>query len=162
MDDIDHIKQQWADQRPEFDTKPTELIGRLLRVSQFVSQQMENTFAKHGLNQAGFDVLATLVREGPPHSLTPNGLLARMMVTSGTMTNRIDQLEKQGLVRRQRSDRDRRSVVVTLTEKGLTVINATLEDHLITQASLVSTLNIEQRGRLTGLLKEWQKGSQIP
>lgn len=123
MDDIDTIKAQWAQQRPDLDTDPMALIGQLMRVSQHLSRQMADTFAQFDLTSASFDVLATLLRSGPPHALSPNQLLSTMMITSGTMTNRIDQLEKQQLVKRIRSTEDRRSVQIALTDKGRRLID---------------------------------------
>lgn len=66
MDEIGLIKAQWKKQRPDLDTEPMALLGRLQRLSQHVALEMTETFAHHGLNGAGFDVLATLLLSGPP------------------------------------------------------------------------------------------------
>ena len=153
MFDMDEIKAQWAQQRPDLDTEPMELIGRLIRLSTHLSQEMGETFARHGLSAASFDVLATLLRSGPPHALSPNQLLATMMVTSGTMTNRIDQLEKEGLVSRVQNPKDKRSVLVKLTEKGRRIIDDAVTDHVETQTRLVSVIDEHQRDDLNALLK---------
>jgi len=153
MDEIDTIRAQWAQQRPDLDTAPMGLIGRLGRVAQYLSQEMEVTFARHGLTRAGFDVLATLLRSGPPHALTPNQLLATMMITSGTMTNRIDQLEQAGLVERVRNAGDKRSVLVGLTQAGREVIEAAVTDHVATQTRLVAALAPNERSQLDDLLR---------
>lgn len=153
MFDMDEIKAQWAQQRPDLDTEPMELIGRLIRLSAHLSQEMGETFARHGLSAASFDVLATLLRSGPPHALSPNQLLATMMVTSGTMTNRIDQLEKESLVSRVQNPKDKRSVLVKLTEKGRQSIDGAVTDHVDTQTRLVSVIDEHQRDDLNALLK---------
>lgn len=155
MDDVDRIKAQWAKQRPDLNTDPMALIGRLMRVSQHLSQGMAETFAQFGLTAAGFDVLATLLRSGPPHALSPNQLLSTMMITSGTMTNRIDQLEKQELVERIKSTEDRRSVQIALTEKGRALIDDAVTAHVSTQANLVSTLSTKEHGMLDQILKTY-------
>src|SRR6266446_4422527 len=72
-------------------------------------------FADHGLETWEFDVLSALRRQGPPFQLTPGALLRATLVTSGTMTNRIDRLVRKGLVRREPDPRDKRGVLVTLT-----------------------------------------------
>ena len=144
-----------ARQRPDLDTKPMELIGQLIRLSAHLSQEMAATFARHGLNAASFDVLATLLRAGPPHALSPNQLLATMMVTSGTMTNRIDQLEKEGFVARIQNLKDKRSVLVKLTEKGYLIIDTAVTDHVETQTSLISAIDERQRDHLNALLKSY-------
>lgn len=101
MDAVDRILKQWAIARPDLDTSAMGPIYRLSRVFYHLTRRMGETFARHGLNAAGFDVLATLRRSPPPHALSPGELMASMMITSGTMTNRVDQLAKAGLVTRQ-------------------------------------------------------------
>ncbi len=155
MFDMDEIIAQWAKQRPDLDTQPMALIGRLIRLSAHISEEMNKTFAIHGLNGASFDVLATLLRSGPPHALSPNQLLATMMVTSGTMTNRIDQLEKDTLVARAKNPGDKRSIRVQLTAKGLRVIDAAVTDHVKTQTRLVGGVSGRQRAELNALLQSY-------
>ncbi|SMC14588.1 HTH-type transcriptional regulator MhqR [Roseovarius aestuarii] len=134
------------------------LIGRFKRVMAQLSREMAETWAEHGLNAASFDVLATLRRSGPPYALSPSDLIASTMVTSGTMTNRIDQLEKAGLVVRKQSDEDRRSFLISLTDEGFRVIDEAVTAHVETQARLVSGLSEEDREKLDALLKVFLAG----
>lgn len=129
------------------------LLGRLKRLTLHVGREMEKTWGEFGLNAASFDVLATLRRSGPPFSLSPGDLIASTMVTSGTMTNRIDQLEKAGLVVRSQSREDGRSFQISLTDKGFQVIDEAVAAHVRTQAELVSGLSAEEQRALDGLLK---------
>jgi DNA-binding MarR family transcriptional regulator len=152
MDRVDEILAQWHRERPDLDVAPMALIGRIRRISQHLSRAMEVTFARHGLTGASFDVLATLRRSGPPYRLSPGDLLATMMITSGTMTNRIDQLEKAGFVERSHNPDDRRSVIISLTEKGFAVIDAAVTEHVATQARLTSGLSKEDSAALNALL----------
>ena len=153
MDDIDNIIAQWAAQRPDLNTDPMALIGRLGRLRSRLADEMAKTFAKHGLTSASFDVLATLLRSGPPHALTPNQLLDTMMITSGTMTNRIDQLVRAGLVKRVPNPDDKRSVSVALTDKGRAVIDRAVTDHVATQERIVSVIDPDEQAQLNALLK---------
>jgi len=157
MDRVDEIRVQWNRERPDLDVAPMELIGRFKRISQHLSQGMDKTFAAYGLNGASFDVLATLRRSGPPYRLSPGDLLATMMVTSGTMTNRIDQLEKAGLVKRIHNPKDGRSVIISLTDKGFAIIDAAVAEHVETQARLTSGLSVKERATLNGLLRKYLK-----
>lgn len=152
MFDIEDIRAQWAKQRPDIDTAPMGVIGRVIRLSALYSEEMGKTFATHGLSAASFDVLATLLRSGPPHALSPNQLLATMMVTSGTMTNRIDQLEKEGLVARIPNPEDKRSVHVKLTANGIRKIDAAVSDHVAVQKRLVEGLSEMDRTELNAIL----------
>jgi DNA-binding MarR family transcriptional regulator len=155
MDPVDDILAQWRRERPDLDVTPMGLIGRLNRLARQLSREMEATFRAHGLNGASFDVLATLRRSGPPYALSPGRLMATMMITSGTMTNRIDQLEKAGLVTRSANPDDARSFIVGLTEQGFTVIDAAVTDHAVTQARLVARLPEADRAALDRLLRRY-------
>ncbi|AOU98414.1 transcriptional regulator [Acidihalobacter yilgarnensis] len=119
MDKIDQILAQWQRERPDIDVTPMGVIGRSLRIANYFSREMEKTFTEYGLNAAGFDLLATLRRSGPPYRLLPGDLMETMMITSGTMTNRIDRLVQSGLVERQQNPEDGRSVFIALTKATL-------------------------------------------
>ena len=155
MDHVDKILAQWRQERPDLDVAPMGLIGRAKRLTQCLGREMEKTWAEFGLNSASFDVLATLRRSGAPFSLSPGDLMASTMVTSGTMTNRIDQLEKAGLVERKQSAEDGRSFQVRLTDKGFALIEEAVAAHVATQERLVSGLSPEDQRTLDGLLKSF-------
>jgi DNA-binding MarR family transcriptional regulator len=155
MDPVDAILAQWACARPDLDTGPMGLIGRVLRIQRHLMRGMERTLAAHGLTFAGFDVLATLRRAGHPDGLAPGALLAEMMVTSGTMTNRVDQLAAQGLVERRPNPADGRGVIVRLTARGLATIDAAVVDHVARQAELVAGLDPDAMTLLLPLLRRW-------
>lgn len=158
MDHVDGILAQWNRERPDLDVTPMGLFGRMKRLSQHLGREMEKTFAEHGLNSASFDVLATLRRSGPPYSLSPGDLLATMMITSGTLTNRIDQLEKTGLVERTHNPEDRRSFIISLTERGFATIEAAVTAHVATQAQLSSILSADENAALNALLGKYLAG----
>ena len=155
MDRVDKAIKQWNQERPDLDVSSMALIGRFKRISQCLGQEMAKTFSEHGLNPANFDVLATLRRSGSPYALSPNDLISSTMVTSGTMTNRIDQLIKAGLVERVKNPNDGRSVVVSLTEAGFKVIDSALVDHAATQSKLTSGLSSDEQKRLNTLLRKF-------
>ncbi len=155
MDRVDDILGQWRQERPDLDTGPMGIIGRVLRLAKHLQRDMERTLERHGLTFASFDVLATLRRSGPPYRLSPGDLLATMIVSSGTMTNRIDQLEKAGLVQRQANPDDGRSVLIALTDAGFGVVERALADHVATQARLTALLTGEEQERVRALLSRW-------
>jgi DNA-binding MarR family transcriptional regulator len=152
MDHVDTIIAQWKRERQELDTQPMALIGRLKRVSQYLTVGMGKTFKQFGLNSASFDVLATLRRSGEPFALSPSELMKTMMITSGTMTNRLDQLEKVQLVERIKNPKDGRGFLIQLTQKGMVLINKVMTSHVETQKSLVSALSEDERQQLNNLL----------
>ncbi len=133
-------------------------IGRIKRLNQHLVHGMEKSWSAHGLNGASFDVLATLRRAGSPYALSPGDLMVSTMVTSGTMTHRIDQLEKAGLVERVRNPDDGRSFLISLSPRGQALIDEAVTAHVETQAKLVAILTDEQRAQLDELLRQFLEG----
>lgn len=157
MDRIDKITKQWQRERPDLDVSPMGLIGRLGNITLHLSREMEKIFSQFGLNTSSFDVLATLRRAGDPYTLSPGEMLSTLMVTSGTMTNRIDQLEKAGWVIRKVNPEDGRGFLVSLTPEGLELINQVIEAHVENQKRLVSGLSQQEQQALNQLLKVFLK-----
>ncbi len=155
MDHVDRILAQWRKERPDLDVAPMGLIGRVKRLMANLSREMEKTWAEYGLSTASFDVLATLRRSGRPFTLSPGDLMASTMVTSGTMTNRIDQLQKAGLVDRVPNPKDGRGFLISLTDEGFQVIDKAVAAHVKTQAKLVAGLSKKEQRELDALLKTW-------
>ena len=106
-DAVDKILAQWHQKRPDLDVSPMGLIGRTTRLASYLRKAIGKTFAEYGLQPGEFDVMATLRRSGAPYQLSPTELFKTMMVSSGTMTNRIDRLEDAGLVESIPDERDR-------------------------------------------------------
>tara|TARA_R110001599_G_scaffold10190_1_gene50414 strand:- start:362 stop:850 length:489 start_codon:yes stop_codon:yes gene_type:complete len=158
MDHVDHILKQWRQERPDLDVAPMGTIGRVKRLNHTLMRAMEKTWAKYGLTDASFDVLATLRREGAPYALSPSDLMASTMVTSGTMTHRIHQLEKVGLIKRVKNPDDGRGFLISLSQRGFDLIDEAVAAHVETQAQLVSGLTVEQRAQLDALLKQFLAG----
>ena len=155
MDRVDQIIDQWRRERPDIASDSMGLFGRMKRLIAHLTPELETVFAEHGLSAAGFDVLATLRRSGQPYALTPSDLIAWTMVTSGTMTNRIDRLIDEGMVERRRNPADGRGFVIALTRKGKKVIDAAVGDHVANQKRLMSALTEKERAMLDDLLKTW-------
>lgn len=155
MDRVDRILAQWHRERPDLDVSAMGLLGRLGRLSTHIGREIEKTFAERGLSSSSFDVLATLRRSGPPFRLSPGDLLATTMVSSGTMTNRIDQLEKAGLVERLDNPDDRRGVIIALTEEGLKRVDEAATAHVSNQQRVVAELSPEERANLDALLRKY-------
>ena len=140
MDHVDKILAQWRAERPDLDVRAMGLFGRMARLMGHLRGAIDANLATHGLTAANFDVLATLRRAGAPYALSPGDLLATMMITSGTLTSRIDQLEKMGLVARTANPQDGRSVIVRLTPTGFDLIEVAVTSHVATQTRLVAGL----------------------
>jgi DNA-binding MarR family transcriptional regulator len=152
-DAVDVILQQWAIERPDVDTEAMGLVGRISRLERVLRPELDAVFVEFGLESWEFDVLATLRRSGDPFELAVGELLKSMMVTSGTMTNRIDRLAGRGLVERQATNDDRRMVIVKLTRTGHTLIDQAVPAHTVNLTRLVSGLGSSDRDRFGSLLR---------
>lgn len=145
--------EQWRRERPEFDLLPMEILGRMAELAQIIGRDhLEPLFAEYGLQRGEFDVLATLRRSGKPFALTPTALYEATMVSSGGMTNRLDRLERAGLVERRPNPNDRRGTIVALSDRGLELIDRAVEAHLENEHRVLSGLNPDEKQQLNALL----------
>ena len=154
-DHVDRVVQQWKAERPDYDLAPVEIIGRAGRIMEHVDRALEAKFEEFQMSRASFDVLAALRRSGKPYKLTQRDLMRSLFRTSGSMSLRIDSLQKQGLVVRSPDKEDRRSVFVTLTPKGVELLETVIPEHLENESSLVAGLNRAERSQLVALLRKW-------
>jgi DNA-binding MarR family transcriptional regulator len=152
-DEVDDLVVAWRAQRPDLDVEPMQVLSRISRLARHLDIARRGAFADHGLESWEFDVLSALRRQGPPFQLTPGALLRATLVTSGTMTNRIDRLAAAGLVRRKPDPRDKRGVLVTLTGQGRQSVDAALADLLRRERVLLAGLNAVDRRQLADLMR---------
>lgn len=152
-DEVDRITEAWRRERPDVDVSPLQVLSRVSRLSRLLDSARRQAFAAHGVETWEFDVLAALRRAGEPYALSPGQLGAQTLVTSGTMTNRIDRLEGRGLVRREPDPHDRRGVRVVLTESGLRCVDAAFVDLVAREQDLLAALPPDQQGELSDRLR---------
>jgi DNA-binding MarR family transcriptional regulator len=154
MDEVDRIVTAWRRERPDLDVGPLEVLSRLTRLARYLDRARSAAFARHGLVTWEFDVLAALRRAGEPYQLSPGQLVGQTMVTSGTMTNRIDRLAGRGLVHRLPDPADGRGVMVRLDESGRRLADAALADLLQIESGLLAILDPGEREELSRLLRD--------
>ncbi len=152
-DEVDDLVAAWRAQRPDLDVEPLQVLSRISRLARHLDIARRGAFANHELESWEFDVLSALRRQGPPFQLTPGALLRATLVTSGTMTNRIDRLAAKGLVRREPDPADRRGVLVTLTGRGRERVDAALADLLHSERALLAGLDGRERRQLADLMR---------
>jgi DNA-binding MarR family transcriptional regulator len=153
-DEVDDLVAAWHAQRPDLDVEPLQVLSRVSRLARHLDRARRAAFAGRGLQPWEFDVLAALRRQGAPYQLSPGELLRITLVTSGTMTNRIDRLEKAGLVARRRDLQDKRGVLVMLTPEGSARVDAALTDLLTSEQALLHPISARSRHTLAGLLRD--------
>jgi DNA-binding MarR family transcriptional regulator len=152
-DEVDQLVEAWQRERSDLDLRPMEVLSRVSRVNHHLDKARRQAFAEHGLESWEFDVLAALRRAGEPYELSPGRLIRETLVTSGTMTNRVDRLAARGLVERLPDPRDRRGVLVRLTDEGRRTVDGALEGLLSRERPLLEGLNAADQKRLAALLR---------
>ncbi len=152
-DDVDEIVASWHRERPDLDTAPLAVLSRVSRLAKRLDVERGQSFGTHGIESWEFDVLSALRRAGEPYRLTPSALVQQTLVTSGTMTNRVSRLEYRGLVERTPDPRDGRGVLVSLTPRGLEVVDAAMAELLQRERELVAELTEQDLDALAGLLR---------
>lgn len=152
-DEVDRLVSAWERQRPDLDVSPFQVLSRVTRLARHLDIARREAFADHDIESGEFDVLSTLRRSGEPFELTPSQLLQHTLVTSGTMTNRIDRLVEKGLVSREPDPRDGRGVLVRLTQRGQVRVDAALTELLDRERELLRGLSDDQRKQMGDMLR---------
>jgi DNA-binding MarR family transcriptional regulator len=152
-DEVDRIVDAWRRERPDLDPAPLHVFSRISRLARHLELARRAAFTSRGLEPWSFDVLSALRRAGEPYQLTPGLLMSQTLVSSGTMTNRIDRLVAAGLVERHGHPSDRRVVVVRLTEPGKAAVDDAMAELLEYESSLLGNLEPSQREVLTQTLR---------
>lgn len=152
-DEVDLLAEAWHRERPELDLSPVEVFSRISRLSRHLDLARREAFSSHLLEPWEFDVLAALRRAGRPYQLTPGRLTRETMVTSGTMTHRVDRLTTRRLVRRTPDPDDRRGVLVGLTRTGRRAVDTAFEELLARERALLDALSAVDRTALATLLR---------
>lgn len=152
-DEVDHIVAAWRRERPDLDVSPLHILSRISRVARRLDQARKAAYTRHGLDSWGFEVLTALRRAGEPYQRSPGQLVTETMVTSGTMTNRVDRLVDSGDVLRLPDPNDRRGVLVQLTDQGRDRVDAALADLLAHEQVLLRALDEHQSAALTTALR---------
>jgi DNA-binding MarR family transcriptional regulator len=157
-DEVDRIVNAWSEQRPDLDFSPLEVFSRVDRLSRHLDRARREVFRRSEIELWEWDVLSALRRAGAPFQLSPKQLLQQTLVSSGTMTNRIDRLVDRRFVRRESDPDDGRSILVTLTDDGRIRVDAAITRLVDVEAELLRPLPRAERERLAALLRKLSLG----
>lgn len=144
----------WARERSDLDVSPLQVWSRITRLSRHLARARSAAFAASELESWEFDVLAALRRAGAPYRSSPSALMQQNLVSSGTMTNRIDRLVRRGLVERHTDPRDGRGILVQMTDEGRERADAAITRLLAAEAELLERLPKADVERLTSVLRK--------
>lgn len=152
-DEVDRLVEAWERERPDLEVRPMQVLSRVSRLGHHLDRARRQAFAEHGVEPWEFDVLAALRRAGAPYELSPGRLIRETLVTSGTMTNRVDRLAARGFVERLPDPSDRRGVLVRLTDDGRAKVDGALASLLERERALLAGLDAPAQARLAALLR---------
>jgi len=152
-DEVDRLVEAWQRERSDLDLGPVEVFSRIGRLNLLLDRARRQAFAEHSIESWEFDVLAALRRAGRPYELSPGRLIKETLVTSGTMTNRVDRLTQRGLVERLPDPRDRRGVLVRLTRQGKRTVDGAFTALLAREQELLAGITTAQREELAATLR---------
>lgn len=153
QDEVDRIVAAWGRERADLDFGPLEVLSRVDRLARHLDRARRAAFDASDMEPWEFDVLSALRRAGEPYELSPKTLLQQTLVSSGTMTNRVDRLAARGLVGRRTDPKDGRGILVALTTKGRVAVDAAIADLLTAERDILSGVSDAEQDQLAGLLR---------
>ena len=153
-DEVDRIVEAWSRERPDLDFAPLQVLSRVGRLAKHLDRARRAAFGASGLESWDFDVLSALRRAGAPYELSPKALIQQTLVSSGTMTNRIDRLVERMLVERRTDPSDGRGVLVSLTGEGKQRVDTAISALVAAETIVLENLAPLDQDRLAGLLRK--------
>jgi MarR family 2-MHQ and catechol resistance regulon transcriptional repressor len=131
------------------DVRALDAFIKLVRASESLTARLSaNVQKRTGLTITQFGVLESLFHLGP---MCQKDLAEKQLKSGGNITLVVDNLEKQALVKRERSQEDRRMVVVHATQKGEKLMRGYFPEHaraIHYEMSALSAGDQETLGRL--------------
>lgn len=154
-DRADAIQAAWRRERPDIDVSSIGVLTRATAVGRHLARERERALRELGTDTPTLEVLATLRRAGPPYRLRTRQIEQATSVTAGAISQRLDRLEARGLVRRERDERDRRVIHVSLTKRGRHLVDGVVAGLMEREGELLAPLTQAERKTLERLLKRW-------
>jgi len=153
-DSVDFCTVDIASRYPQIDPEVEGVVGRLSAINKHISRTFDETLARHGLNHGEYRLLLRLTTRTDDNRMTAGELGRALLLSSGAMTNRIDRLETAGLVERVRDPRDRRGVLVALTDSGRTTIDHAVTEQAAKEIDVMGVLGASDIKQLNKLLRK--------
>jgi len=139
---------------PDLDRDVEGIVSRIQALEKRFKRAMEETLEEHGLSYGEWKVLGSLRNAGTGSTRTPGELSSELELSSGAMTNRLDRLERAGLVRRLRDPDDRRGVRIQLTADGERAWLDSTNAQAIKEALVAGALGKPEQAQLNQLLRK--------
>jgi DNA-binding MarR family transcriptional regulator len=150
--DLEDLVADWRRERPDVDMAALAIVFPLRRALQSAEEHRSAILSRYGLTPASLDLLVALRRVGPPYASKPSGLARHLVLTAGGVSQRLERLQDAGLVTREISAEDRREVIVTLTKKGIDLLDRFIPEYMAHELKLLCQLSTNERATLSRLL----------
>lgn len=154
-DGVDRVIAQWRRERPDIDLDSVGIVSRVYRIARHLEKRRNQYLAEWEADRGTVDILGMLRRSGEPYRRTAGDLTKHSLITSGGVSQRLEKLERAGLITRHVDTADRRRVEVQLTDQGVDLIDAVFGD--VTRrdaATLDDVLDDHEQEALTRLLRK--------
>ena len=138
------------------ETLALDTLIKLTRAANTVSRQLAPALRERGITESQLGVLEALLHLGP---MPQTQLCEKLLISGSNLTTVLDNLERQGWVRRARSADDRRVQMVHLTEDGRGVIAGLFPEHVGRVAELMARLTRDEQRELGRLCKKLGLGT---
>ena len=153
-DRIDRLSDEWALRAANLDIRPWQVWGRITRINDIFLLKLNKILSQNDLSYSELQTLGALIVSGPPYELNPNTISRHNLLTSGGMTNVLTRMEKKGLITRRKDARDRRSVIVSVTERGLDIFETVIVAENAIEHRLIKGLSETERTVIAVVLRK--------
>lgn len=151
---VDQLLNEWAEERPELDCSALGVVVRVQLLAKLLGDDAEESLSELDIKLWEYDVLSALRRQGSPYEMLASELAQASLLTSGTITTRIDGLEQRGLVQRRPDTSDRRAINIRLTRKGKALIDAAVAKRIARADRQLSTISAIEIGQISSGLRK--------
>jgi DNA-binding MarR family transcriptional regulator len=153
-DSVDFCTDDIASNYPQIDPEVEGVVSRMAAINKHVQREFDETLAGHGLNHGEYRLLLRLSTRSADNRMSAGDLSRALMLSSGAMTNRLDRLERAGLVRRVPDPKDRRGVLVELTDRGRDQIGGAVTEQAAKEIDVMRALTPRELASLNQLLRK--------
>lgn len=153
-DRVDRLSDEWAVRAAHLDIRPWQVWGRITRINDIFLLKLNKILAQNDLSYSELQTLGALIVSGPPYELNPNTISRHNLLTSGGMTNVLTRMEKKGLITRRKDARDRRGVIVSVTERGLDIFETVIVAENAIEHRLIKGLSETERTVIAVVLRK--------
>jgi DNA-binding MarR family transcriptional regulator len=153
-DAVDAQLEVWGRELPDLDLETEGIVERLGKLDYYIERLLGETLEQFGLSHGEWRLMGHLRYAGSPYHGKPGKLADHLGLSSGAMTNRLDNMERRGLIRRLPDPDDRRGVIVELTKKGHKLWESSVGTQAQKEALVATALNERERSQLNDLLRK--------